>query len=312
MIAANFGLLLTAVAWGSMIPLINILVGTWDPIFLSALRYLLGAPILLLLLWLFERGPLWPAGVAAWRVWLLGAVGIGLFAPLYTFGIANSNPFTAAVLSAAGPIIAAGVAWAAFRIPLERGMIPAVVMAVVGGVLATYDPSQAGNPFDLRGGEPLLILASICWTWYSLAAQRWLKGHSQLRITSITMLTGAIVSAAIYLAAAALNLAELPPPPPHGLRDVGLVTWMVLVSVVAGIFLWNYGVRVMGIVFAALFMNLVPVMAILMIAATGVEPTTMQLLGAGLVMGGVLQAQLRRLLSQRRNRSRAIASIGDV
>ena len=39
MIAANLGLLLTMIAWGSMIPALNLLLATWDPWFLAAVRY---------------------------------------------------------------------------------------------------------------------------------------------------------------------------------------------------------------------------------------------------------------------------------
>lgn len=303
MIVANLGLLLTAVAWGSMIPVLNLLLPVWDPFFLAAARYALGTPVLVLVLRLSDGGPLFPQGVAAWRVWLLGAVGIGLFSPVFTLGIAHSNPFTAAILAATGPVVAAVVAWAAYRVPLDRASVPAIILAVAGAVLATYDPAGAGGPFELRGGEVLILVASALWAWYSIAAQRWLHGHSQLRITAATMVTGSLVSLAIYLALGLLGLAELPPAPPRGWGDLGLFAWMVLFAVVAGVLFWHRGVRVLGVVIASLFMNLTPVVAVLLTAAIGIEPTPTQLVGGLLVLTGLLHSQVRHFIAWRARRA---------
>ena len=74
MIAANLGLLVAMVAWGSLIPVLNHLLPTWDPYFLSAVRYVLAAPIFILLLLVLEPRSRAVRAVALRRVWLLGAV----------------------------------------------------------------------------------------------------------------------------------------------------------------------------------------------------------------------------------------------
>src|SRR5450432_3790518 len=110
-LAANLGLLATTAAWGTMIPVLNLLLPRWDGFFLAAARYGLALPFLLAALKLREPGRLLPAGVPRWRILVLGAVGIGAFAPLFTLGVAHANPVTAAILSASGPVIALFVAW---------------------------------------------------------------------------------------------------------------------------------------------------------------------------------------------------------
>lgn len=293
MFAANLGLLLVAFAWGSIIPAINLLLPVWDPYFLAASRYLLGAPIFILLLQLFEGGPLLPRGVAHWRLWVLGGIGIGAFAPLFTLGIAYSHPVTAAIVSAAGPVVAALVARAFFATPLDRSILPAVALAVLGGGLATWHPGSRITDFEIRGGEPLMILAMACWAWYSIAAQKWLHGLSQLRITGLTLAPGAAILVAIYLALGAAGLSPLPPPGPRDAVDVALLAWIVLAAVVFGIFVWHFGVRHVGVVVASLYMNLVPVVAVLILAVLGTPPSWNQVLGGLLVVVGVAYVQLR-------------------
>jgi len=296
MLRANLGLLVTVLAWGSMIPCVNAMVPRWDPFLLTSSRYAIAGPVFLLIVALVESRRGLGRALANWRVWLLGAVGVGLFGPLLIVGFAHTNPITAAVLSAMAPAINAAVAWIGLREPLDRSTLPAIGLAIAGGVIATYDPNGADGPFTLRGGEVLIIGATACWAWYSLMAQRWLAGWSQLRITGMTIATGAVASVAIYILAALVGLAPLWPTVPHSALDLGLFSWMTVGPVILGFFLWHYAVRKLGFVVASLFLNLTPVVAILITAvAFAVYPTPQQLLGGALVLAGVLQSQLRRL-----------------
>jgi drug/metabolite transporter (DMT)-like permease len=300
MLRANLGLLVTVVAWGSMIPCVNAMVPRWDPFLLTSSRYVIAGPVFLLIVALAESRRSVAQALANWRVWLLGAVGVGMFGPLLIVGFAHTNPITAAVLSAMAPAINAAVAWIGFRDPLDRSTLPAIGLAIAGGVIATYDPTGdptgADGPFALRGGEILIVGATACWAWYSLMAQRWLAGWSQLRITGMTIATGSVASVAIYILAALVGLAPLWPTVPHAALDVGLFSWMTIGPVILGFFLWHYAVRRLGFVVASLFLNLTPVVAVLITAvAFAVYPTLQQLIGGALVLAGVLQSQLRRL-----------------
>jgi drug/metabolite transporter (DMT)-like permease len=293
MLAANLGMLFCALSWGSIIPALGYLLHHWDPYFLAAARYAVAAPLLLLLLRLSE-GPLpWFAGLPGWRWWLLGAVGIGMFAPLFTLGLQHANPIMVAILSSMSPAVTAIVGRAAFGLPMPARMMPGILLAIAGCAYATYDPALPGSPFDLRGGEVLVIAAQVCWSWYSIASQRWMRGCSQLRIAGVTTMTGTTVLVLIYLVAGALGAASLPPAAPRDAIDVGVFLWLPLVPVLIGNLLWLNGVRKLGAVIAALFMNLMPIAAVLITAALGIEPTRQQLIGGVVVLGGILLAQLR-------------------
>jgi drug/metabolite transporter (DMT)-like permease len=290
---ANIGLLVAAFGWGAQIPVLNELLLRWDAYFLAAARYVFAVPPLLAILAVLEPGSAILRPLRDGRVWLLG-LALGVFVPLYTLGVAHADPNTAAIVSSTGPAVAAVVGWGCFGLPFDRSMVPAILLATAGGVLATYDPGASGG-FGLRGGELLILLASACWAWYSLAAQRWLAQWSQLRISCITMVPGTVVSVAVYLAAALAGSADLPPAAPTGLLDIGFFAWMTVMAVIAGLLGWNYGVRQLGVVVASLYLNVVPVFTILITTLQGRPPTAMQLLGGALVLAGLLQSQLRYL-----------------
>jgi drug/metabolite transporter (DMT)-like permease len=299
MIGANLGLLFTAFAWATQIAAFNILFENWDPYFLAPLRYAWAVPVLLVILKVTEPGPVLRGPVSWTRLWLLGTFGIGLFSPIFVQGLAHSNPVTAAIFASAAPAVAAIVERVFFKLPMDRYMIPGIALAIVGCALATYDPAKAGSPFELHGGEPLLVIAAGMWAWYSVAAQRWLEGWSQLRISVVTLVPGTLVAIAVYFIAGFLGLSDLSPNPARSMTDIGLNVWVALACVSAGFVFWNNGVRVLGVVVASLFLNLVPVFALATLALLGHPPTWMQLAGGALVVAGLAQAQLRQLNRRR-------------
>ncbi len=293
MLAANLGMLMVALSWGGMMPCVHHLLAGWDPFFLAAARYCLPIPAMLVPLRLVEGRLPWFAGLAPWRWWLLGTVGIGMFAPLYTFGIQHSNPVTAAILSSASPATTALVGWLFYRLPIPRRMIPGIALTIMGCAYATYDSNLPGTPFDLRGGEIFIIAAGACWAWYSITAQRWLLGCTQIRITAMTTTTGSFTLIAAYLIASAVGIGRFPPALPTTALDAGLFLWLAFVPVMLGNLLWHNGVRRLGAMIAALFMNLMPITAILITAVQGIIPSLQQLIGGGVVLAGIMLAQLR-------------------
>lgn len=308
-----FGLLLLALLWGTMVPAVAHLLTVWDPYFLAAFRYIGALPLMWAAVALIERRRPTPAPAdeshgpggngpgsngPGWRIWPLGLIGIGLYAALFTIGVQNCHPVTAAILSATSPAVAALVDLVIFRLPLDRRMLPAILLAIVGGALATVQFGDE-NLFDFRGGEILMVTAFACWSWYSTAAQRWCRGWSQLRITTSTMTTGGAGLAVIYLVAASLGLAHFPPAMASAPLDWLILAWMTVVLVAFGVYLWNFGVKRVGVVVASLYLNLVPIVALGIFTFAGTPPTWPQILGGVLVIVGVVLSELALLKAKK-------------
>ena len=294
----NLALVAVAFAWGTMIPVITHLSHTWDPFFLGAVRYVGGVPLLFAALWLTEGFARPAVRPAVWRAMVPGWLGLAAFAFVYTIGVAHANPIIAAVLGAANPVIAAIVGGVVFRIPFDRRLTPAVVLAVLGCALATVDWSRGDFSLQLRGGEPLVLIASSLWAWYSLAIHRWLGGWSQLRKAANTMAHGAVPLIVGYFLAREVGWAQAAPAWPQG-WDLGIFIWMIAGSVVVGLLLWNFGVAKTNLVIASLYTNLTPIVAIALLAIGGTAPTLAQIAGGALVIGGVAWSEWRLLQARK-------------
>jgi drug/metabolite transporter (DMT)-like permease len=245
-------------------------------------------------LWLTEGFARPAVRPALWRAMAPGWFGLAAFAFIYTIGVTHANPVMAAVLAAANPVIAAVVGWVVFRIPFDRRLTPAVILAVIGCALATVDWTSGDFSLQLRGGEPLVLVASGLWAWYSLAIHRWLGGWSQLRKAANTMAHGALPLILGYLLARHFGWAPAAPAWPEG-WDLAIFLWMIAGSEVVGLLLWNFGVAKTNLVIASLYLNLAPIIAIAILAASGEPPRLGQIAGGALVIGGVAWCEWRLL-----------------
>jgi drug/metabolite transporter (DMT)-like permease len=283
-LSAHLGTVFTMFAWGTLIPVTGVVLREIDAWTMAFLRIAVAAAVLLVSS-VCVGGVTWLRLVSWGRVLLMGVTVAG-FSVLYTFGIGLSNPISAIVVSATSPAVAAIFATCVERQPLPRGAVGAFALATVGALIAslstTFDPTQAG----LRGGEILLLIAGICWTWYSIKAQAWFGALGQHRVTALAYLGAAGVLGVFYPLLLLAGIAVVPPvlPSPTAL---GWLAWITLAATLAGGVLWNYGVSRIGIILVSLYLNLIPLFGILTAAAFGTYPTWLQVAGCVLVVVGV-------------------------
>ncbi len=293
--SAAGAIVIVALLWGAMVPMTHHLANRFDPIFVACLRYLIALPAVWLLLQVLDGGKRMPAGLPWKRIALLGLVGMAGFSILFTVGFQHSDPVTAALIFAGGPLIAALTAKAMYRTKFERGLGVALVFAVGGGAILALGSDKAGG-FRFKGGEFCFIAAQICWNWYSMRVQEWLGPFrmSQLRMSFLTTIAGTGWLILIFAAVLSLGLTTGPIEMP----DQRSMLYFVIVGVGAGalsIWLWNIAVSRLGLPVAALYGNLTPVCAVGFAWAFGASVTWIQVGGGALIIAGVVQMQLRKL-----------------
>jgi drug/metabolite transporter (DMT)-like permease len=296
---ASAGLVLTAFLWGTMVPFTGSLLATLDPLVIAAARYAIAVPVLFGLAALMERQAD-PMPAIPWgRVLLLGGPGMAGFAACYTYGIRWSDPVTAAIILAINPVVSVVLAWALDGVRTGPKLLGGIALATSGSIVAGLARPNAGGG-SFHGGELLLVGGSMLWTWYSLRAQTWLAGRGigQIRLTALTTGASALWLAVALAAAAALGHAHLPATVPTPLV-VAQVLWLGVLATGAAIVFWNAGVSTIGVPLASLFVNLAPLFAIAISTLFGFVPTAGQLVGAAIVIAGVLWIQVVKLREAR-------------
>lgn len=302
---ASAGLLFTVSAWGSLVPITAILAGQYDAFFISLIRYFLALPLLFALLFLFKSRPKKQdePHVSFGRLMLIGLPMAG-FTMFYTLGIVLSNPISAAVILTTGPIIAATLGKILYKIPLVKGFFPAIILSVLGASLVVlFRPGSDGSGFSFEGGEPLLVLALTCWSFYSFKSLDWLAGYSQLKLTAYTSATATIWLIGFYLVLLPFGVSVLPTELPD-LVTAAQLLWIGWGAAGIAIIFWHRGVRALSVPVASLYINLVPIVAVLVsFIFLDIVPTGWQIVGGLCVMVGVVQIQARQFFRPRASKA---------
>ncbi len=298
------GLVTTALLWGMMIPMTHALAtGHLDPFFVSAVRYLIPAPLLLALALIYDRK--WPfIAPMPWSKVLRLGVSMALFSLCFTIGIMLSEPVRAAIVMSASPLVAALVSKVMLRSPLARGFWPAAAAAMIGAALVAMDAvkTRAAAPGEIAYlGECLLVCAMMLWSWYSVRAQSWLAplGFSQMRITLLSSLAGGLLICSLFGILAVFQPERLPVEWPAA-SAIGMLLCIGLGGAGIAIVFWNYGVSRIGVPVATLYSSMAPVFAVVVSALFfGASITLQQVAGGMLILAGILRMQWMQVRSAR-------------
>ena len=206
-----------------------------------------------------------------------------------------STPFASSVILACGPIFTRLIVRWKGHEKLQHAQVLGVVVAFVGVLLFLSDKLLSGN-WQASGGDVLLFVASLLFSYYTVQAKPMLEKHgSVLTMGYATLLGGLPVMLLSLPAGVEAPWASL------GLQGWAAMAWSVLISAFGGWLLWGWVNQVRGVAKTAPLMYLMPPVAGLFAwAFTGEQYTAIKLIGAGVALMGVAYAQFA---PQRKNPS---------
>lgn len=288
--------LAAVVIWGFQFSVLAAAMHHVDAYHFSTLRFVLGAVVLTgLLLWREGRRSLSFDGRLP-TVLLYGAAGFAAFSILLNVALGYTSPQNAALFVALAPLLTQLLRWVLDGVR-PHPMILGLAVVALGGLFLVITRGHPGS-LGLGGTGDLLSLVSVLgWALYTYGASKFPQ-WSPLRFTTLTMIGGALVTVAATVFADAVGLAHLP-----SLSALATVTphllYISLIGSVAAVLLWTVAVRALGASTAVLFMNLPPIIALIIAAVGGARVEPIELVGAAITVAALLGANLvnRRLSS---------------
>ena len=172
--------------------------------------------------------------------------------------------------------------------PVTLGFV-LLALAGVLMVIGRGDPLALFNG-GVNAGDILVLAGTASFVVYTFGARRF-GGYSSLRYTALSATGGTLTVIAVTGAASAIGWLT---PPSAG--DVAAIWWqliyIVVIGALAAVLAWNEGVKRLGAPNAALFMNLVPVVAFTIAIVRGYHPEGMELVGAAITVAALVGANL--------------------
>lgn len=282
-------LLLTVLFWGVNFAVVKIALAEIPPLIFNGLRFVFASSLMLLLAWsaghrlkFQRRHLLYLIG--------LGLLGITAYQLLFILGIDNTTADNSALILATVPVwVALFGTLAGMERVSGRGWF-GVALSMAGIVLIIVG-SDRDEALEFGGatlwGDLLILLATLCWSLYTLAIRPMLRHYSSMAITSFASLVGAIP----------LVLLAVPPMSEFSWGRVSAAAWLAVIfsgtfSIALAYFFWNNGVSRLGSTRTSLYANLTPPVTLFVSWLwLGETLTVIQWVGTGLALIGVVLAR---------------------
>ena len=282
--------------WGANFSVQKYLLDTLSPSGFLFARYLI-MPTCALIMMRITLGRFFPpmARKDILELASLGFVGHSLHVGIVCYGIHLSTPFSSSVILACGPIFTLLILRWKEQEKLQRYQVLGVTVAFLGVLLFLSEKIMKG---DLRatGGDLVLFVASILFSYYTVQAKPLLEKHGSILTMGYATLLGGLP---VMLLSIPTGLEA--PWASLGVQGWVALAWSVLISAFGGWLVWGWVNQVRGVARTAPLMYLMPPVAGLFAwAITGEQYTAIKLVGAAIALIGVAFAQFA---PQRKNPS---------
>jgi len=283
-VAAYGALVTTAIVWGGSIVLQKFALGSFSAVEVSVLRGLSALAILIPLWWWREGGTVKFSAkdIAVFFVLGLGVLGNHL---LTLFGLRYIGAAAAGVIIGASPAITAFLSSILIRDVPFRAVWAGCALSFAGVALVSAGGGDAVAGENPWLGGALVVLGLVSWALYSIGGRRTMERFSPLTVNWTTL--GLSIVLQIPLLWTDQKMAV------EGVASVPLSGWLALAYLIVfatalGQQAWLYGVQGVGPSRAGVFINLIPVSALVFSALIlGEQIGLKEVAGIVLILAGV-------------------------
>jgi drug/metabolite transporter (DMT)-like permease len=271
----------TAIFWGANFVLAGPILAVLSPQWAAALRFVLGALLMFAISGMRREDLFGLLHRNAAAYLLLGFVGITVFNLLFFYGLQTTSANNAALIMALNPLLTTLLA-AVFlgEKPGVRHLIALPVALLGVAVVISQGSLHKLLALHIAHGDLLILFASFSWAIYNVMVKRYMPKGSSMVNTTWILAAGATLLTCIAIGSGGhIGTPDL---------KAGIaMAVMVLGGTVLAYLFWGIGIERLGAARTAIFLNLVPVSAMLIGAALGTPPTAAQLIGGLLVVGAI-------------------------
>jgi drug/metabolite transporter (DMT)-like permease len=284
-------LTLAALFWAGSFVVGRALRDDVDPVALTFFRWLISLLIFTPFVWR-EITSLSHVALREWRLIVgLGATGIALFHPLVYVALQHTSATNALLTFSLSPVVILLGASLANRKRPTAWESTGVLLSMIGAaILITRGDLGVVRSRGFNAGDLWMLAAVAVWACYSLLLRRRPADLPQMA----TLVSSIAVALPMLLP---LTLAAASGSPLHPSVPVLLGTlYIAIFGSVIGFLFWSHGVTDLGPARAGQFVHLMPVFgAALSFVFLGEPQSSPQVLGAGLVLLGIVLIEIKRL-----------------
>ncbi|SES31777.1 DMT family transporter [Salipaludibacillus aurantiacus] len=289
-------------SWGSAFIAGNFATQDLSPSAVAFFRFFFATLLLIpLMLWM-DKGGRRPKGKEWFLVCLLGLTGIALYNIAFFIAARDAPIVKSSLFIASNPVLIAVLSGLFLKEKITGKNVIGLVLALSGAFIIITEGNvrqlaEAGlAPIDL-----ILLLAVVCWALYSVLGKVALQKYSAITSTTYAVGAGTIM----LFPFAFMDTA------PAQLQNASLLTWgsilhMSIIVSVASFIMYYQGIKMIGAAKASIFINLMPLSAVILAMLLLGEPFLyVHMAGALLVLTGVTVGTRRNGQGKKRNSAKS-------
>jgi len=282
MMAVYVLLIIISIIWGGSFVVVKEVLPFISPINLAFLRFFISSSIMLILLFLSKKSRAIAPKDIGW-VSLLGLTGVTLLYLLQYTGIYYTNASSASILINTNVIFIALLASLFLREKIGMKRAFGIFIAFIGVIFVTsINPISDGN--FIIGGI-LVILSGLCWAVYSIIGKYLMRRYDDFTLNTYAFALGTLFFLP-FLDYKQMETLTISP------NLWFALFYLSILSTVLGYTVWYYSLSKMDASKTAVFLNLIPLSAMLFSVVFLNEMLTPQfLIGALLILFGVYITQ---------------------
>lgn len=284
-------LALATSTWGSAFIAGKIAIESFEPATVAFFRFF-GAVILLFpLMWYLEKDIPKPTKKDWFLFAMLGLTGIALYNIFFFIASKHAPVIKSSLFIASNPILIILLSALFLKEKISRNQVLGLVLAMLGvAFIITNGHLEVFINMDFELIDLVLLGAVICWALYSVIGRIVLR-----KFSSIVSTTYAVAFGTVFLFPFALmetSVADLTSGTIGAWASIGHMS--VFVTVVSFI-MYYYGIQQIGAAKASIFINFMPISAVIMASLfLGEALTIPHLIGALFVLSGVTLSTYKR------------------
>jgi drug/metabolite transporter (DMT)-like permease len=280
-------LILVSFVWAGSFIVVKTITEELDPIDLGFLRFLVATPLMFFVLFLRNK----KSPIPIKELPLLSILGLTGVTILYVFqfvGIKYTNASTSAVLINTNVIFIALLSALLLKEELSKKRVTGISLSFFGVIIIVlsnlqYEQFNLNNIFIF--GSILILLSALCWAVYSIVGKQLLQTYDALTVTTYAFGLGTLFYIPIIFTDIISTIGNL------SVNGWLAIFYLAILCSAFGYIGWYYALKKIDASKAAVFLNLIPLFAIIMSFFLGEKISIIFLIGATLIIYGVYLTQ---------------------
>ncbi|MGQ0811404.1 MAG: DMT family transporter [Nitrospiraceae bacterium] len=261
-VAAYGALTVSAIVWGGSIVGQKMALGAFSAVETSVLRGL-GALAILVPLWWWQEGT--NAKFTAHDLRILAALGLAVLGNhlLTLFGLRYIGAAAAGVIIGASPVLTAVLSSLFIRDVPFRTVAGGCAVSFVGVALVSGIGTHSSSGDNPWLGGLLVLLGLVSWALYTIGGRQIMERFSALTVNWTTLLISILFQVPLLWTDQRVLVSGMEVVPLTGWLALG---YLIVFATALGQQAWLYGVQGVGPSRAGIFVNLIPVSALILSA----------------------------------------------